>query len=221
MITHCTAAVQIQYFRSAELRYALKAERLSMRFHRATIFTDLSFSADTGSPLAITGPNGSGKSTLLGIIAGIQRPTSGTVSFLGDGAQAGRPPFAEIGFAGPRVFPYAELTAEEMIGFLAAGNRSISRSAADGLLDRFGLAAHRGKAIAHYSSGMLQRLRCVTAFVHNPPVILLDEPGINLDEAGKAFLFDYLGSIKNDRLIIIATNERDEADFCAGRIRLG
>ncbi len=192
-----------------------------MRFNRTTIFKDISFSADTGAPLAITGPNGSGKSTLLGIIAGIQRPTSGTVSFHRDGAPAGRPLPGVIGYAGPRVFPYAELTADELIGFLAEGNRSIDRAAANSLLDRFALAAHRDKAISHYSSGMLQRLRCVTAFVHNPPVIFLDEPGMNLDEPGRAILFDYLASIKNDRLIIIATNERDEADFCTGRIRLG
>ncbi len=192
-----------------------------MRFNRATIFKDLSFSADTGSPLAITGPNGSGKSTLLGIIAGIQRPTSGAATFHRNGIPAERPLTGVIGYAGPRVFPYAELTAGELIDFLASGNSAVDRAAADALLDRFALAAHRDKTISHYSSGMLQRLRCVTAFVHNPPVILLDEPGMNLDEPGKAVLFDYLASIKNERLIIIATNERDEADFCEGRIRLG
>lgn len=181
---------------------------------------DISFSMSSPSSLAITGPNGSGKTTLLEMIAGIQRPTKGTIQLFRGDTELRRPWHNETGYVSPRLRLYDELTAEELIEFTCA-SRSASRDRADEFLAMFNLLEHKRKMLSRYSSGMAQRLKCILAFISDPPVLLLDEPGSNLDREGKDALFHYLESIRSERILIIATNEKEEADFCRERISLG
>lgn len=200
-------------------RYTLQARGLARTFGRTELFRGLDLSLETGESLCVTGPNGSGKSTLLMILAGLLAPTEGSV---GHAAGAGIPRdrwHAHIGYTGPMVHPYDELTALENIEFALGDQAGAARARA--LLDDFDLSRHAEKKLKHYSSGMKQRLKIVLALVNDPPVLILDEPGTNLDDAGRELLASRIESVRKGKIILLATNDAREATLCDRGIRLG
>ncbi|PKL39018.1 MAG: heme ABC exporter ATP-binding protein CcmA [Spirochaetae bacterium HGW-Spirochaetae-1] len=196
----------------------IKSTNIAKKFNRMTLFRDISFSLSAGQSLSLTGRNGSGKSTLLKIIAGITSPSSGSMTYALNGAALGRYDFfSHIGFISPVMNVYEELTGLENLRFVG-GVKDDDRSLA--LLDRFELRGHENKPVRLYSSGMKQRLKLACCLLNDPPVLLLDEPGMNLDRKGRDIIYSYLDSVREDRIIIIATNENEEAALCRGRIDL-
>jgi heme exporter protein A len=191
---------------------------LARHFGDREIFRNVNLTAAPGAPIAITGPNGSGKSTLLEILAGLRLPSEGSLAYTYGGALSDKPPAGMLGFMSPRLRLYGELTAWEMMEFAAGGKDALERARA--LLEQAYLGEHRHTRTDRFSTGMLQRLKFITAVLNDPPTLLLDEPCSNLDEAGRDFIFTHLSSVRNEKAIIIATNDAREADFCAGRVDL-
>lgn len=202
-----------------EPRYTVEARGLAKKFGRTGIFSDVAFTVATGESFCVTGPNGSGKSTLLKIIAGLMTPTAGSVIHCLGNEIPKAAWLIHTGYTGPLVNPYDELTALEHINFI--GRRAVDDAIADSFLERFELDRHRDKKVRHYSSGMKQRLKLILAVLNDPPVLILDEPGTNLDESGRKLFSSYLDSIRSGRIIIIATNDPAEERLCTGGIRLG
>lgn len=199
---------------------SIKGESVSKKFGTFTVFKKISFSISTGLSLAITGPNGSGKSTLLQIIAGLQRLSSGTILKSVDDRCISADVFSGLyGFTGPQVNPYDMLTAKENLSFTINGPDTEERI--NSMLDFFDLYTHRNKLVKYYSSGMKQRLKLIHALINEPDIIMLDEPCSNLDSSGKDKILTRLDSLKNKRLLIIASNEKDEINLCNDRIDLG
>lgn len=198
--------------------YTIVARDISKSFGRTRLLRNINVALKTGESLAVTGPNGSGKSTLLMILAGLQKPNRGSVTHASSEIRRDEWP-AHIGYTGPLVIPYEELTAVENIMF--AGIDDAAGSRMDDLLERFMLADHRDKKTKHYSSGMKQRLKIILSAINDPPVLILDEPGTNLDADGKGILRSYLDSVRPGKIIIIATNDPGEEALCGGGIRLG
>ncbi|OHD63764.1 MAG: hypothetical protein A2176_14615 [Spirochaetes bacterium RBG_13_51_14] len=201
------------------IRYTLRVQDLAKKFNSTLLFKSISFSVETGGSLCVTGPNGSGKSTLLKILAGIMNPTGGAVSLA---AAADIPPcdwMNHIGYTGPLVNPYDDLTGLENIQFVLKSGNYASRL--DSLLRQFNLTQHRDKLVKHYSSGMKQRLRLILAVLNDPPVLILDEPGTNLDAGGREALSSFLDLARKQKIIVLATNEPGEEKLCGGGIRLG
>ncbi len=198
--------------------YSLHLNKISKRFARQILFRDISFSVETGDSFFITGPNGSGKSTMLQIIAGLQKSSSGDIIFY-NGKKIIPPEerFRHFGFTGPAVNPYDMLTAVENIQFASAG---VKREHIDEMLNIFGLYTHRSKPVGLYSSGMKQRLRLILSMIDSPGILLLDEPSSNLDSAGKDIIFSAIDKIKDETIIIIATNEHEEMKLCTKGIDL-
>jgi ABC-type multidrug transport system ATPase subunit len=89
------------------------------------------------------------------------------------------------------------------------------------MLKKFDLSGHSDKKVKYYSSGMKQRLKIILAALNEPPVLILDEPGTNLDSAGREILYGYLDSVRKEKIIILATNDPAEEKLCGGVIRLG
>ncbi len=199
--------------------YTITGEGLARKFGRNTLFKDICLSLSTGESLSITGPNGSGKSTLLKILAGLQNPTAGNIGLASNGPIARMEWHAHIGYTGPLVNPYDDLTGWENISF--AARRADAATRAVLLLDRFNLDRHRDKKVKHYSSGMKQRLRLILAVLNDPPILMLDEAGTNLDTGGTALLHSYLESVQEEKIIILATNDTQEEKLCREVIRLG
>src|SRR6476620_6622182 len=171
--------------------------------HRALAGVDLTLRA--GQATALIGPNGAGKSTLVGILSTMVTPTAGTVRY--GGAEVGEDELrGTIGLIAHESLCYGDLTGRENLIFFARlyGVADAPR-AADALLTRVGLADAAGRAARTYSRGMLQRLAVARAIVHQPKLLLADEPFTGLDRDGVALLSELLreerarGRVAEDR----------------------
>ena len=172
--------------------------------------------------VAVRGQNGSGKSTLLRMVAGLLRPTAGTLELTLDG----RPVAADrrrdvVGLASPELSFYDELSVGENLAFVAGCRGLANRAAAvREALDRVGLSERAGDRVAALSSGMIQRLRLAFALLHRPPLLLLDEPGSHLDDAGRRVTDAIVAEHRAGGLVLIATNDEREGGIADTSVQL-
>ena len=195
------------------------ADDLGVRLGGRVVFAGLSFDWSGPGIVAVTGRNGAGKTTLVKTLASLLTPGRGTLRWE-VGGRALRPAEAraQLGFAGPDVGLYDDLTALENLAFFARA-RGLAWSAADGLrwLETLGLAGRGDERLAGYSSGMKQRVKLAFAFQARPALVLLDEPGSNLDADGRALTARLVHEAATHALVVVATNEAEEAAW--GRTR--
>lgn len=142
-----------------------------------------------GEVVALEGPNGAGKTTLLGCLAALLRPTAGQVLWFGRQAAQSPGDRALVGFLGHRTALYPHLTAYENLLF-AAQMTSVDdpRGQVSRWLERTGLKGASGRLASELSRGMLQRLAIARALIHQPRIVLLDEPFAGLDSSGSDWL---------------------------------
>jgi heme exporter protein A len=180
---------------------------VSRTFGRRRALNRVSLSAQAGTITALLGHNGAGKSTLLSIAATLLRPTSGSVDYGGIGAESGGKALrARIGLLGHDLYIYQELTAAENLRFFAkvyALDRIEAR--VDAALERAGLADRRDDVVGGFSRGMRQRLALERALIHEPRLLLLDEPFTGLDEAAREALRARLRAARDAGAIVILT----------------
>lgn len=196
-------------------------DNVSQVFVGREVLRQLSISFYGGMVTAVAGANGSGKSTLLRLAARLILPTSGTIETLYDGAEVrGAEYRAMLGMATPEMELYTRLTVRENLAFLLSVRGVPCEDAhLEALLSRVGLPAEvLGRMAGQLSTGMRQRVRLAVLLGADAEVWLLDEPGLALDERGRALL---LGEVRQaaerGRLILWATNDREEreaADVC-------
>jgi heme exporter protein A len=174
---------------------------------------ELTFEVRGGECLALFGPNGAGKTTLLRVLAGLLRPTSGTariggVTLPGGGADAR----AAVGLISHQTMLYAALTPRENVEFTARLYGVPSpRDSALRALTRMRLEDRADSPVRSLSRGMQQRVSIARAIVHDPHVVLLDEPYTGLDETGAAALSDALESLKaSGAALILVTHHLGE-----------
>lgn len=200
----------------------LKVTNIAKRFGRTVLFKKISFEVNAGVIVAVTGWNGSGKSTLLRIIAGLIRPTRGKIEYYRKGKKIiadDRRNF--IGMVAPALALYDELSALENLRFLAqVRGVNISLDRYFNLLKKIGLKGWENANYGIYSSGMRQRLKIVQAILHNPPLLLLDEPFNNLDTKGIDAVDKIIHEQKKQAITIIASNEQREIDYADRIINL-
>jgi heme exporter protein A len=191
----------------------LEAKGISKEFNRRKIFSGVSFSLFHGGSLAITGRNGAGKSTLAKIVCGVLTPTSGTVSFSCNGAVVPMPHIHRyVGFVSPYIHLYDEFTALENLHFIAAirGVVDPKQEKASALLSRFGIFERARDEVRTYSSGMKQRLKYAAALLHDPVLLVVDEPTSNLDEQGIQTVRAVMEEQKSRGILLVATNDRED-----------
>ena len=173
---------------------------LEKRYGARTVLRNVSFVVHRGETLVVTGPNGSGKTTLLRLLVGLAAPTRGTIA-IGPGR-------ARVGYVGHEPLLYPELTALENLELYGRLYRVRERRERIGmLLERYGLWEVRGDRVASYSRGMTQRLAIARALLHDPELLVLDEPHSALDADGAALLDDELATTDVLRTTVVATHE--------------
>lgn len=200
----------------------LEARGLSKSFGGPALFSGLSFDAESGL-VAVRGRNGSGKTTLLKILAGLARPSAGTVAIRRDGSVlTGEARRLAVGWAAPDLAFYRDLTAQENLAFFreAAGTPTAASEIAR-RLEGVGLGEARGKAAGELSSGMTQRLRLAFARLFDPPILLLDEPSATLDAEGRALVARIVEESRRSSLVVLASNDEKDFDRPDLEIRLG
>ncbi|GAB4299424.1 MAG: heme ABC exporter ATP-binding protein CcmA [Ignavibacteriaceae bacterium] len=196
--------------------YSLSTSALRKNFGRRLIFENLNFSFNTAGVYGISGPNGSGKSTLVKMIAGLLSPTSGEINHkANDRTIIPEELHKYIGFASPYLILYEEFSAQENLN-LVANIRKINPDwkFIDELLSHFLLIDRKNDLVKSYSSGMKQRLKFVFALLHNPRLLILDEPTSNLDDAGKEIVYKLIEEISNNSIVIVASNEKSDLEIC-------
>ena len=201
----------------------LRFRGIGKRYHRRVVLSGVSGEVGPGEVLLVTGPNGSGKSTLLQILAGLVRATRGTVRYEEGEAALPRERWRHrVGVVAPALALYEELTGMENLEFLArVRGLGTARERCRGLLERVGLDPSRRTPVGGYSTGMRQRLKIAQALLHEPPVLLLDEPGSNLDPEGQDWLARLVEELRaGERTIVVATNDRDEMRWGDRRVEL-
>jgi heme exporter protein A len=188
---------------------SITVSRLSKRYGHQRALGGVDLELTAGVPCALLGPNGAGKSTLLGILSTLIRPTGGQVRY-GDGAQGGDALRRSIGVLAHSAFVYGELTAVENLEFYARlYDVADAPARASALLDEVGLDERaRHRQARTYSRGMLQRLALARALLHDPEVLLLDEPFTGLDRSGAAALARTLVEAKAaGRIMVVVTHD--------------
>jgi len=159
----------------------IRARRLERRFGEKRAISDVDLDVAGGGFLLVTGPNGAGKSTLLALLAGLLSPTRGELDVAFERH--------EIGYLAHEPLVYRELTAFENLDLFGRLYRVPERRELIGmLLERFGLWDTRHERVATFSRGMAQRLALCRTLLHEPRLLLLDEPYASLDAAGAQLL---------------------------------
>lgn len=192
---------------------------LHKRFGGRRVLNDISFEVGAGEVVGICGPNGSGKSTLLQLLCGLQRPSKGTVLYKGARDDTPQQARRHVGFASPAVSLYDDLSAAENLSFFAGWRGAPCDPAA--LLSRVGLDPNRNDPLRFYSSGMRQRVKLAWAIMHRPSVLMLDEPGSNLDSDGRRLVASLVSEWRERGWVIVASNDEDELALCTRRVSLG
>jgi heme exporter protein A len=193
----------------------VRAAGLERAFGTRRVLHDVSFQLERGGALVVTGPNGAGKTTLLRLLVGLAAPTRGTLEIALDRAR--------LGFVGHEPLVYRELTALENLDLFGRLYRVPERRERIGmLLERFDLWHARSERVLAFSRGMTQRLALCRAFLHEPELLVLDEPHSALDAEGGELLDHELGSLAGRTTFVIATHEPARLDRLAtGRLALG
>ena len=195
---------------------AVRAVGLEKRYGLRPVLRDVTFELARGGALLVTGPNGAGKSTLLRLIAGLAAPSRGSLEL---GVER-----RKVGFLGHEPLVYRELTALENLDLYGRLYRVPERRERVGmLLERFGLWEARHQRISSYSRGMTQRLALCRALLHDPDLVVLDEPHASLDDEGVALLDAELGTLSDGgATLVVATHDPDRvAPLATARIVLG
>lgn len=203
---------------------SLRLEGVSKEFNRRSIFREVTLSLQTGESLAITGRNGSGKSTLVKIMCGLLSPTRGSIAYAVDGKPIEVDAIKDhIGLVSPYLQMYDEFTGLENLEVLSRirADRDITGGTITDVLKNVGLWERRNDFVRTYSSGMKQRLKYAFAMIHRPEVLVLDEPTSNLDADGIAMVQRCVTEQCSRGMLIVATNDSEEATWCSQRVVLG
>lgn len=201
---------------------SIQISDLKHEFDDRVVFSTIDFAFDGGC-MSITGPNGSGKSTLIRIMAGLLTSTEGRVTISFDGAYIPRDSVRDvIGFVAPDVRLYGELSTRENLEFLANARAcGLDRSRIYEVLEEAGIAERADDPVRELSSGLRQRACFAAALVHRPHLLFLDEPSSNLDEAGIRMTREVIAVQRRRGMVVIATNDAEEAALGEARIDLG
>jgi ABC-type multidrug transport system ATPase subunit len=178
----------------------IRARALEKRYGRRRALRPLDLELDDGGFLVVTGPNGSGKTTLLRLVAGLVAPTGGLLEVR---AERGR-----LGYLGHEPLLYRDLTALENLDLYGRLYRVPERRERIGmLLERFGLWEVRRERLGSFSRGMTQRLALCRALLHEPDLLVLDEPFSALDAEGAELLERQLAELAGSATVVLSTHE--------------
>jgi len=187
---------------------AIEAIGLEKRYGRKRALRPLDLRVERDGFLVVTGANGSGKTTLLRLVAGLAAPTRGTLEV--------RAERADLGYLGHEALVYRDLTALENLDLYGRLYRVPERRERIGmLLERFGLWDARAERSSTYSRGMLQRLALCRALLHDPALLVLDEPYTALDSEGAELLDRLLADLRGERTVLLSTHDPSRVEQLA------
>jgi len=199
----------------------IKTQNLTKKYQWLVAVDDLSFSAEPGEVLGFLGPNGAGKTTTMRMIAGFITPTAGSASICGhDVATAPLAAKAALGYLPEGAPTYGEMTVHDFLDFIAdlrALDGAHRKSRLDYVIGRLQLEPVLEQTIDTLSKGFKRRVGLAQAIVHDPKVLILDEPTDGLDPVQKHEVRTLIGEIAKEKTIVISTHILEEVDAVCTR----
>ena len=198
----------------------LRASNISKAFNGNIVVRDISFSIEQGEVFGIVGPNGAGKTTTIRMLMDIIKPDSGEIGILGQ-------PICEntknrIGYLPEERGLYRKLTMVETLAYLSSLKNTkaeMARKRTDELLGRVGMLPHQNKKVEELSRGMGQLVQFVATIIHNPDLVILDEPFAGLDPVNKRVIREMMLELKEQgKAIILSTHMMNEVEELCDRI---
>jgi ABC-2 type transport system ATP-binding protein len=201
----------------------LQVDRLSKRYGDRVAVNAISFSISQGETVGLLGPNGAGKTTAIAMISGISRPDSGEVTMSGVSlAQDANALKRRVGLVPQDLALYEELSAWanlELFGGLYGLGSAELRPRAKAALALVGLADRSTDCVKTFSGGMKRRLNIAGALLHEPDLILLDEPTVGVDPQSRNAIFDNLEELKRrGKTLLYTTHYMEEAERLCDRV---
>ncbi|OFY63746.1 MAG: hypothetical protein A3H98_06645 [Bacteroidetes bacterium RIFCSPLOWO2_02_FULL_36_8] len=202
----------------------LKTECLRKEFDNLVAVNDLSLEVQEGEIFGFLGPNGAGKSTSINMMCGLLKPTSGNL-FLKNQKVAGgdKSLRIKVGVCPQHLVLWTKLTCKEQLIHIAEmyGIKSnLARERADKLLKEMGLEEKKNKLAGTLSGGMQRRMNIILALMHDPEIIVLDEPEAGLDPQSRILVRDYIKSLAKNKTVILTTHNMDEAERVCNHVAI-
>jgi ABC-2 type transport system ATP-binding protein len=199
----------------------IKTEHLSKRYDALVAVDDVTFKVEPGEVLGFLGPNGAGKTTTMRMLAGFVTPSAGTASICGhDVATNPLAAKAALGYLPEGAPSYGEMTVRRFLEFIAdlrKLNGDRRRQRLDYVIERLQLTRVLEQSIETLSKGFRRRVGLASAIVHDPPVLILDEPTDGLDPNQKHEVRTLINEMSRDKIIVISTHILEEVDAVCSR----
>jgi ABC-type multidrug transport system ATPase subunit len=195
---------------------------VSRHFGRRRALSHVTLSAGAGEVIGLLGPNGAGKSTLIGVLATLVAPTTGSVEYGSHRAASAGPGLrGRIGLLAHELHLYAELSARQNLTFFSELHGLDPRTTVDAALDAATLSDRADDDVAGFSRGMRQRLALERALLHQPRLVLLDEPFTGLDDRAVGVVSERIREIaRAGAIVFLATHDLDLADGLVTRVAI-
>jgi ABC-2 type transport system ATP-binding protein len=203
--------------------HVLEAARLRKSYGSITAVSDVSFTVGAGEVIGLLGPNGAGKSTTVGMIAGLLKPDAGEVRLFGQALTGDSDPAkSTIGLVPQDLALFEELSARENLRFFGAlyglAGAVLEAAIASGL-DFVGLGERARDPVKTFSGGMKRRLNLAAGLLHDPKLVLLDEPTVGIDPQSRNAIFDNLEALRaRGKSLVYTTHYMEEAERLCDRI---
>ncbi|MDR9417943.1 ATP-binding cassette domain-containing protein [Gracilimonas sp.] len=202
---------------------SLQVTNLTKKFNRHTVFKELNFEHESGV-LGIAGSNGSGKSTLLKCLAYLLKPNKGEITWKNlDDEMDQKQVKAHIGYTAPYISLYDELSVfENLVFLLEVGGEKADEEILHPLLDRVQIPHLKDQMYGSLSTGQKQRAKLAAALVRDPDILMLDEPGSNLDKHGHELVSSIVKKAREEnKLVFLASNDPNEISLCDEVVQIG
>lgn len=198
----------------------IKISNLTKKYGDLTAVDQLNFEIQRNEIFGMLGPNGAGKTTIISMICGLLPPTSGTIQFENFN---GKDHKSLIGYCPQENIFYPKLTCYEQLMFIGEmydiSSETLKSRAVD-LLQQMGLTDKMNVRASKLSGGMKRRLNICLALIHNPEILILDEPEAGLDPQSRILVRDFIKTFGKEKTIILSTHNMDEADRIADKIAI-
>lgn len=208
----------------SDATFVLQATHLKKQFGDVVAVHDLDLHIRAGEVYGLLGPNGAGKSTTINMLCGLLLPDQGEIVFNGIRLDPDDPATrARIGVCPQEIVLWPKLTCLEQLQFMACMYKVPARTAAATslkLLQDLGLYDKRHKLAQTLSGGMQRRLNILMALVHNPDIVILDEPEAGLDPQSRVLARDYIRNLARHKTVLFTTHNMDEADRLCDRVAI-
>lgn len=200
------------------MKTMIKVNNLQKKFGEFIAVHGLSFEVFKNEIFGLLGPNGAGKTTIISMICGLLPPTNGTITFENE-----RDRKSLIGYCPQENIFYPKLTCLEQLlftGQMYGVSPKLLKTRANELLDLLGLNNKIHVRASNLSGGMKRRLNICLALIHNPEILILDEPEAGLDPQSRILVRDFIKAYGKEKTIILTTHNMDEADRLADRVAI-